>query len=368
MRELYFLDSCRHPTTFDNDVFSNTLRLHLTYECNLDCEYCYIRGAKRPSKHWLSLDDFDKLLLWMKDKGWHGVRFAGGEPLLYPDLKKIIQRCRESGIRYGMATNATGPSDVFEEMKRDEVSLISVNYCIDSLKGFEKENYLRNLSILRKKKIRYELSFVIGEKQIKDSFIAIAKKYKPGVIRFCLPVPGAEGKTSIDSITVPFKKIKKNIFAMIDMCLRNGILVYMYRPLLRCLFTDSEWFKINKLFPNLCFTRCPLGCLDEYTGNIVVNPDLSFYPCVAVLDEGRDITSFKTRNSLNMYIKEKMSPFIHAPNLKECEQCRYYKNFIKEFDDCTRKLTPKQAYSDEKCQSGCYSFAYARELCCPIKE
>ena len=69
------------------------LEMNIVYACNLKCEYCTHLGRLMKG-----LVPFNDLLTWYKT--WNSkihpdnVRIMGGEPLLHPDLEKIIYETR----------------------------------------------------------------------------------------------------------------------------------------------------------------------------------------------------------------------------------------------------------------------------------
>ena len=84
----------------------------LTPKCNLRCRFCYntwrTPGSAQPSP--LPPDVFAGLLietLHAADADW--LAFAGGEPLLYPDLEQLLQLVSASlpGVRLGLLSNGT---------------------------------------------------------------------------------------------------------------------------------------------------------------------------------------------------------------------------------------------------------------------
>lgn len=79
----------------------------ITYRCNLNCKYCLFAKSKlRKPENELSLE---KIANFIKSIAKYKPSFflTGGEPLLRPDLEKIIQLIRSNKMRIGINTNAT---------------------------------------------------------------------------------------------------------------------------------------------------------------------------------------------------------------------------------------------------------------------
>ena len=85
----------------------NGLHLLLTYQCNYECDHCFVWGS--PWQHGtMALADIIHILLQAKEIGtidW--IYFEGGEPFLfYPILLTGAREAHKSGFRVGIVSNA----------------------------------------------------------------------------------------------------------------------------------------------------------------------------------------------------------------------------------------------------------------------
>lgn len=78
--------------------------------CNMNCDMCYVRlsreemerqGRLRTAEEWLSL------ARQMKEAGTLFLLLTGGEPLIYPDFKRLYLELRNLGMLVTINTNAT---------------------------------------------------------------------------------------------------------------------------------------------------------------------------------------------------------------------------------------------------------------------
>lgn len=76
--------------------------LEITTCCNLSCSFC--PGTKRPAA-FLSPEDFRTLAAKLRPYGQYLYLHVMGEPLLHPDLDKVLAICRELGFKTCMTTN-----------------------------------------------------------------------------------------------------------------------------------------------------------------------------------------------------------------------------------------------------------------------
>lgn len=102
-----------HSTCSENiaSVFDNVLSAPVgvacmvTYNCNQRCLHCY---TKSPVKipHALHLHEWKRLLDELSQLNVFYVIFAGGEPLMHPDIVELVQYADKKNIPPAIATNA----------------------------------------------------------------------------------------------------------------------------------------------------------------------------------------------------------------------------------------------------------------------
>ena len=85
------------------------LHLLLTYQCNFECDHCFVWGSPWQSGT-MSLKNIRHILKEaqaMEDLEW--IYFEGGEPFLYyPSMLEGIRLARDMGFKVGIVTNAYG--------------------------------------------------------------------------------------------------------------------------------------------------------------------------------------------------------------------------------------------------------------------
>lgn len=111
------------------------LRVSLTSHCNLQCAYCMPNKCERSmTKHQaLSTEELLKLIKAFVHVGIKKVRLTGGEPLLYPDLIKIIEAIKgfEGIEELTMTTNGILLAKKAKALKA--AGLDRVNISLDTL-------------------------------------------------------------------------------------------------------------------------------------------------------------------------------------------------------------------------------------------
>ncbi|MGW8317203.1 MAG: radical SAM protein [Bacteroidales bacterium] len=103
--------------------------LEITDICNIKCEGCYrliLGEGHKP------LEQIQEEILFLKNwRNCNGISISGGEPVLHPDILKIIQFIRDQGMKSIMLTNGVALS---EELigKLKQAGLTGLSFHIDS--------------------------------------------------------------------------------------------------------------------------------------------------------------------------------------------------------------------------------------------
>ena len=89
------------------------LHLLLTYECNLQCDHCFVWGSPWQTGT-MTLRNVERILRQGRNLGtvdW--IYFEGGEPFLYyAVLQKGVERAAELGFQVGIVSNGYWATDV----------------------------------------------------------------------------------------------------------------------------------------------------------------------------------------------------------------------------------------------------------------
>jgi SynChlorMet cassette radical SAM/SPASM protein ScmF len=86
----------------------NQIYFYLTEGCNLRCRHCWIapkyqgEGSTYPA---LDLDLFQSIIDQAKPLGLTGVKLTGGEPLLHPQIRDILDYIQTEDLRLTVETN-----------------------------------------------------------------------------------------------------------------------------------------------------------------------------------------------------------------------------------------------------------------------
>ena len=85
----------------------NTLQVFMTNSCNLNCNGCFARNIIKENNQNISLGEYNRVLAEFIEKGGEQINLLGGEPLLHPNLRKIISINKNAGIKTTVYTNGS---------------------------------------------------------------------------------------------------------------------------------------------------------------------------------------------------------------------------------------------------------------------
>lgn len=175
-------------------IVFNSCYIEITSKCNLKCLHCY--NDSNTNLHFLDFDILRKTFKSLKDLGVSVISISGGEPLLHPSFKKIIEYNDELGITTDITTNGTMlhilNDDIIKKINKIQISLDgSTKETQDTIRGQNcYELIINNIKGLIKKDpdISKKLSLkMVINKLNKDeikSYIDLAKKLSITDIRF----------------------------------------------------------------------------------------------------------------------------------------------------------------------------------------
>jgi len=109
----------------------NTLYFYLTEGCNLACRHCWIApkfqsGANiYPS---LPFEMFQNIVRQAKPLGLSGVKLTGGEPLLHPDILRILRFIRQEDLALTIESNGVlCTPELAREIAQGKSSFVSIS-------------------------------------------------------------------------------------------------------------------------------------------------------------------------------------------------------------------------------------------------
>jgi len=114
----------------------NTFYLYMTTGCNLHCQHCWItpsfvKGKPSPGKY-IDLNHLKKAVTEGKTLGLNNAKFTGGEPLLHPQFREILDYLTGEDLKLIMETNATLLDAELAKYMKDNSNIWFVSTSLDS--------------------------------------------------------------------------------------------------------------------------------------------------------------------------------------------------------------------------------------------
>jgi len=221
----------------------NYLRVSLTDRCNLRCIYCMPEQGAEKKKHEdiLRFDEIIKVVKTSAVLGIKKVRFTGGEPLIIPEVDRLIyDTSRIKNIEdVSLTTNGILLSEAAEDLKK--AGLKRVNISLDTLNTRKYKSITRGGEINKvieaiDKSISIGLSPVkintviikgINDDEVKD-FIRLTKEL-PVEVRFIQLMPIGEGTKLYEKGKMGFDEIIENYPDLIPLSNDKGSTAKLYK-------------------------------------------------------------------------------------------------------------------------------------------
>jgi len=144
IEKYYSVDTPFYPT---NNKPTRVV-LKPTMRCPLNCKHCSGRIKEFTNPEQLTIKDYETLMQDLKYLGTQGICISGGEPLLYPELRRLINIAFKRGFAVTLNTNGL-------LLTQDKISdlvnagVVGINISIDSPRQ-EVHDKLRNKNGLLK--------------------------------------------------------------------------------------------------------------------------------------------------------------------------------------------------------------------------
>ena len=83
------------------NYYRDNVQFSITGRCNYRCKHCFM-SAPHAKYDEMCFDDCVKVIQKLADCGVRNVQLTGGEPLVHPDFKKIVQEISDRGLHIQM--------------------------------------------------------------------------------------------------------------------------------------------------------------------------------------------------------------------------------------------------------------------------
>ena len=140
--------------------------------CNLNCSYCDTKWANEEKAPFVILSE-EEIYEYIKDTGVRNVTLTGGEPLLQPDIKRLITLLSgDKTLRIEIETN--GAVDLTDFINIGNNVTFTVDYKLPG-SGMEDRMLLENYNLLRNSDtVKFVVSDIVDLEKTRE----IINRYK----------------------------------------------------------------------------------------------------------------------------------------------------------------------------------------------
>lgn len=296
------------------------MNILFTNFCNLNCDYCFAKGALGEGKHtknsYISLDNLRTALDFFKKSKLSRVGVIGGEPTLHPEFEKAFKAILDNGYEIVLYSNGVVRKDVLKYLSRIKKKKWGMLLNINTPRSYSKKEWSvinETMDVLHEKII---LGHTIYRPDFNADFIIRLVK-KHGLIK-SVRLGTASPICGHENLYLSFndhKKVAPAIVRFAQKCDLSDIHIKFDCGFLLCSFTEEE---IGRL---LCYNT-PLECTCSLV--IDINPNLTIWRCFATsMIWQKKLKDFKNLEDIYSFYIKKFEPFKKTGISKRCFGCKY---------------------------------------------
>lgn len=250
----------------------NNARIYaeITNKCNLRCRHCY-GNFNCSNNKFLEINQLKDIIIKSSEKGTYQFDITGGEPLLYPDLEKLLKILYENGMIVRVFTNLTLFNEkILKMFKKYGVKSIvtsidsSISKVHDNFRGQKQsfEKTVKAIEILKKNNFDVTINTMIGEhnkkehKKLNEFISSLAVNNVLDVI-----VPEGRGVNITENIYESAKRISEIYRENIKIVNKDSISVNCGIGE-RFIYLKSDGYIY--ICPSLIFEKYCLGTIDDF--------------------------------------------------------------------------------------------------------
>lgn len=317
-----------------------------TYECNLNCSYCFTHELKKRYPKDMDIDSFKSFLDTINPDGEiTRVSLFGGEPTILKGLAELINEVEARSMYFYFSTNGIlAPAEFAKLAARPSLQMLTFHIERDDFyTPVQFDNLLSNISAAQTAKktviLRYNLQ---NPEQRNWEFLDTYFKLLPKVeFSFSVVFPSSGGANQYIGVT-RLRDFKPKILSLIEYVAgrynRERWELVFAKPYPLCFFNESELHEV------LRYTHVKNICeIDKNgsTNNILINPDGSYHPCMALTDDTHRFESLQPLDRLPSEYYTGIENLMRRPLLEECRICSLHTTGV--------------------CQAACYAYIYDKQ-------
>lgn len=192
----------------------------VTNVCNATCGFCSYAHDKQlvKEKRWIDRAEFARALPILHRRGIRYLNFQGGEPLLHPEIDRLVADTRAAGVRPAVITNGWLLPQKIESLAAAGIGTLLVSIDSHSLEEHERNRGLRGvgerirngLAVARSAGIPTMASVTLSRLVCYEALPGLLKELGFDAVTFSYPRRAPLGSTSLvfsqDSALINFEQ------------------------------------------------------------------------------------------------------------------------------------------------------------------
>lgn len=296
----------------------------LTNYCNRSCAYCFAQDKvslhnkknSRFSREFISSENFEKALAFLKRSSFEKVGLLGGEPTLHPEFPDIIERCLEAGFQIKLFSNGIMPPAALECLARVKpgkiLTVVNINHP-DETPSSEQDRVSATLETLG---ARASLGFNIYRPDFDAEFlIDMVKRYNLDPhVRVGLTQPILNGQNRF-VLTRDYPEIARRLMSLSRKTGPEELFLELDCGFTLCMFPPED---IGQMIYNGVTFK--ISC----TPIIDINVDLTVWSCFPLSSwETTHLERFDNLQQIVEHYSKKLRPYRATGSMMECLGCRH---------------------------------------------
>jgi radical S-adenosyl methionine domain-containing protein 2 len=128
------------------------VNMHLTKKCNMKCKFCFAHFNEVECR--MSQVEIEKLMIILRNNGIDKINFVGGEPLIIPNLTRLLKLSSQLGFYTSIVTNGSLINEEFIKeiypfVNQIGLSIDSLHSITNKLIGRETRGLIANIDFYR---------------------------------------------------------------------------------------------------------------------------------------------------------------------------------------------------------------------------
>jgi AdoMet-dependent heme synthase len=199
---------------------------NVTRECNMKCSHCYINATEKKLDNELSTQEGKDLMDQICQVSKPLLILSGGEPLLRPDIYKLIQYGASKGLKMGLGSNGSLiDDDVAAKLKAAGIATVSISLDShiptqhDEFRGVvgSWEKAVEACKALRKNNVLVQVNTTLTQQNYSqiDDIMSLAEKIGVENFHLFFLVPTGRGAKLSDISPQKYEDMITNTFAKV---------------------------------------------------------------------------------------------------------------------------------------------------------